>query len=280
MLPQLPLSNKRSCPAYPDVRQQQNNKDTNFAYQRHENARQMSRIVEFSDDGGPPPPESPTAADVKEKEDSIMSVLAEIIDPDVGMDIVEAGFVSSVQVSDSYDVTIVLSTKSDLVRQLCLLQLTSQLEWATGTIEVTSAPLQPLKPAAVEAGEQENPYDSSKVKNIIAVSSCKGGVGKSTVSVNLAYTLRNKGYKVGILDADIYGPSLPTMTSPDTETAKVHTYTLYTLYILPYIPYISLYTLYILPYIPYISLYTLYILPYIPSIFLYPLYPYIPSISL
>lgn len=68
--------------------------------------------------------------------------------------------------------------------------------------------------AAIKAGH--GPVGANKkrvpnVKNVLAVSSCKGGVGKSTVSVNLAMSLKNKGYKVGILDADIYGPSMPML---------------------------------------------------------------------
>ena len=56
-----------------------------------------------------------------------------------------------------------------------------------------------------------NPFSLSKVKNVIAISSCKGGVGKSTIACALAWELSQRGLKTGLLDADIYGPSLPAL---------------------------------------------------------------------
>src|SRR5580698_7364764 len=65
-----------------------------------------------------------------------------------------------------------------------------------------------------------NPFSLSKVKQVIAISSCKGGVGKSTIACSVALELTRRGLKTGLLDADIYGPSLPSLFQ--LNDAKVH----------------------------------------------------------
>jgi len=65
------------------------------------------------------------------------------------------------------------------------------------------------------------PETLRRVKNIIGVFSAKGGVGKSEVSLNLALSLADKGYAVGLLDADIYGPSQPVLLKASSEEIDV-----------------------------------------------------------
>ncbi len=140
----------------------------------------------------------------------IESILEQIIHPETGNGLLTSGFVERVEPSDDkISVTLTFAKVRDPFAVKIKNQVQSSLEAEFPEHKVLiivkeAAPHKPTKSA-------EAPTTTSAIASVIAISSAKGGVGKSTVTANLAITLRNMGYRVGLLDADIYGPSQPKM---------------------------------------------------------------------
>lgn len=140
--------------------------------------------------------------------DQILMALGHVQEPDLGKDIVTLNMVKDIQIEgNKVSFTVVLTTPAcplkDLIRRNCENSVKTHVD-AGAQVTVNFD--------AQTSSKRTDPGSVlPKVRNIIAVVSGKGGVGKSTVSANLALALAQNGAKVGLMDADIYGPSVPIM---------------------------------------------------------------------
>lgn len=152
--------------------------------------------------------------------EQILELLRSVVHPEIGQDIVTSGLVEQVAASEAAITVSVRFTKS---RDPFAVKIKNQAE----AILKEHFPEAKVLVMIKEGGQKKLPDLKEKtttgdITKVIAVASGKGGVGKSTVAANLAVALKNMGFRVGLLDADIYGPSQPKMFGvedyiPDAE---------------------------------------------------------------
>ncbi len=141
----------------------------------------------------------------------VLEALSTIIDPDFNRDIVSLGFIKDLEIAEgTVSFAIELTTPACPVKEQFRQAAVKAVEALEGVTEVKVTMTARSNPNAQRASGESG---LKEVGTIIAVSSCKGGVGKSTVAAMLANEIAGRGHRVGLLDADIYGPSVPTLFS-------------------------------------------------------------------
>lgn len=161
--------------------------------------------------------------------EQILAALKQVIDPKSGNDIIATGMVKALTISDGA-VRFVLEINPEFADILEPVRAKAQsiveaVPGVTGVTAIMTAHAATPNAAAKAKNETKGPDKIPGIEKIIAIASGKGGVGKSTVSANLAVALAAQGKKVGLLDADVFGPSQPRMlgvsghpSSPDGNT--------------------------------------------------------------
>jgi len=146
-------------------------------------------------------------------EADVLNALRVVQDPDLRRDIVTLGFVKAVRIDGGkVAFTVELTTPACPVKE----ELQAQSEAAVLAIDGVDE-VEVTMTAQVRARQDKTDDLIPKVKHVIAIASGKGGVGKSTASVNIAVALAQTGATVGLMDADVYGPSIPLMMGAENE---------------------------------------------------------------
>jgi ATP-binding protein involved in chromosome partitioning len=141
--------------------------------------------------------------------DSVLSVLSRVMDPELGRDLVSLSMIRNVTVSGGEVSLDLVLTSPACPKKSEIKEAVTRAVLSVSGVSAVEVRVTADGKAGKDPMEGRRPVEG--VKNILAVASGKGGVGKSTVSANIAVALRKEGARVGLLDADIYGPSIPTL---------------------------------------------------------------------